>query len=188
MGLSVLPGSTGLHCDTVRVSGFICLLVPCICAVHALDYTPTKTLPGCAPAAPQELVEIVGRSAGVVVMAPPGDSPEARAALATLLSAVKPGKQRVVIAESYGGRDEPVDSLRAAFVGAGVEPLLEPLRVREAPGEGTYQAFEESGTDLAQALTQVSSLGPRRPGAAGRARGVAQRIALVLSRSWGSEK
>lgn len=38
----------------------------------------------------QELVEVVGRSAGVVIMAPPDDSAEAQAALATLLSSLKP--------------------------------------------------------------------------------------------------
>jgi flavorubredoxin len=100
---------------------------------------------------PQELVEAVGRSAGVVVMAPPGESQEARKALSTLLSAVKP-KQRVLVAESYGGRDEPVDSLVASFVQAGVEPLMAALRVREDPTEAVYQLYEEAGTDLAQAL------------------------------------
>ena len=42
----------------------------------------------------QELVEVANRSAGVVLMAPPDDSPEARASIATLLSALKP-KQKV---------------------------------------------------------------------------------------------
>ena len=37
---------------------------------------------------------MVGRSAGVVIMAPPDDSPEAQKALATLLSSLKP-KQKV---------------------------------------------------------------------------------------------
>jgi hypothetical protein len=42
----------------------------------------------------QELVEVVNRSTGVVLMAPPDDSAEARASIATLLSALKP-KQKV---------------------------------------------------------------------------------------------
>lgn len=100
----------------------------------------------------QEVVEMVARSAALVVMAPPSDSQEARAALATVLSAIKP-KQKVLIAESYGGRDEPVDSLVSAFVDAGVEPMMGALRVKDDPTEALYQLFEEAGTDLAQALT-----------------------------------
>lgn len=44
----------------------------------------------------QELVEVVNRSKGVVLMAPPADSTEAQASLATLLSALKP-KQKVCL-------------------------------------------------------------------------------------------
>lgn len=43
----------------------------------------------------QELVEIVGRNSGLVVMAPPSDAAEAQASLATVLSAVNPKKQKV---------------------------------------------------------------------------------------------
>lgn len=44
----------------------------------------------------QELVEVVGRCSGVVLMAPPDDSAEARATIATLLSSLK-SKQKVSI-------------------------------------------------------------------------------------------
>ena len=47
------------------------------------------------------------------------------------------------MAESYGGRDEPVDTLVASLVDVGVSPLGAALRVKDAPGEGTYQLFEE---------------------------------------------
>ena len=47
--------------------------------------------------------------------------------------------QQVLIAESYGGRDEPVDTLINNFVGVGVEPVFEPVRVKEVPDEKTYQ-------------------------------------------------
>lgn len=47
----------------------------------------------------QELVEIVGRSTAVVLLAPPSDSVEARASLGTLVSALNPKKHRVVLAE-----------------------------------------------------------------------------------------
>lgn len=48
---------------------------------------------------PQDLVEIVGRSAVIVLLAPPDDSAEARASIGTLLSALNPKKHRVVLAE-----------------------------------------------------------------------------------------
>eukprot|EP00884_Botryococcus_braunii_P015500 jgi/Botrbrau1/2633/Bobra.145_1s0051.1 len=101
---------------------------------------------------PQELVEVINRSKGVVLMAPPADSTEAQASVATLLSAIKP-KQKILIAESYGGKDEPVDTLTRTFVDINVPPLGEPLRVKEDPTEATYQRYEEAGTDLAQTLT-----------------------------------
>ena len=131
----------------------------------------------------QEVVEMVARSAALVVMAPPSDSQEARAALATVLSAIKPKQKvgrgqaaaalpgagvrdarrrqvgrgfaraagrwlsvavcgvraQVLIAESYGGRDEPVDSLVSAFVDAGVDPMMGALRVKDDPTEALYQ-------------------------------------------------
>lgn len=46
---------------------------------------------------------------------------------------------QVLIVESYGGRDEPVDTLINNFVGVGVEPALDPVRVKEVPNESTYQ-------------------------------------------------
>lgn len=45
---------------------------------------------------------MLGRNSGIVIMAPPSDSGEARAAIATLLSAVKPNKQKVCGASSRG--------------------------------------------------------------------------------------
>ncbi|KAK9817135.1 hypothetical protein WJX72_010039 [[Myrmecia] bisecta] len=108
----------------------------------------------------QELVEVVGRSTGVVIMAPPSDSREAQAAVSTLLSALKP-KQKVLIAESYGGQDEPVDTLTANFVDIGVT-VLDPLRVKGVPTENTYQGFEEAGTDLAQLLTSKQVLAKKK--------------------------
>lgn len=45
----------------------------------------------------------------------------------------------MLIAESYGGKDEPVDTLTNNFIGAGVEPALDPFRVRQVPDEATYQ-------------------------------------------------
>lgn len=127
---------------------------------------------------PQELAAAVGKASGVVVLAPPTMSgvskgrssndaeaaslasmaSAANASLATMFSAID-RKARVVVAESYGGRDEPVDTLVAQLVDAGMElPPPPPLRVRSEPTERTYQAYEEAGTDLAQSLTQRSSI------------------------------
>ncbi len=52
---------------------------------------------------------------------------------------------QIVIAESYGGRDEPVDVLASSLVDLGAELLAPPLRVKEMPGQPTYQLFEEEG-------------------------------------------
>ena len=54
--------------------------VPCLLA------SPTPP-----PLHTQELVAVVGRSAGLVLMSPPSGSAEARVALAALTSAIKPG-------------------------------------------------------------------------------------------------
>eukprot|EP00198_Chlamydomonas_reinhardtii_P010008 XP_001699345.1 flavoprotein [Chlamydomonas reinhardtii] len=60
----------------------------------------------------EEIVAAVGRSSGIVLMSPPRDNADARTSLAAVSSAIK-AKTKVVIAESYGGRDEPVDVLAA---------------------------------------------------------------------------
>ncbi|GMH33319.1 hypothetical protein BSKO_01153 [Bryopsis sp. KO-2023] len=106
----------------------------------------------------QEMVEIMGRNSGIVIMAPPADSSDAQRAISVVVSSVKPKKQKVIIAESYGGRDEPVDTLLASFVGVGVDPVMEPLRVKEEPDEALYQQMEEAGTDLAQALQKKQNI------------------------------
>ena len=105
-----------------------------------------------ATADPQELAAAVGRAAGVVLMAPPSSCADCAASVATLVSAVKRGA-RVLVAESYGGDDEPVDVLVSTLVDAGAPPVLDALRVKDAPGDADYVRFEQAGTDLAQALT-----------------------------------
>lgn len=51
---------------------------------------------------------------------------------------------QVLIVESYGGRDEPVDTLTNNFVGVGVEPALDAIRLKEVPNEATYQVSAAS--------------------------------------------
>ena len=47
---------------------------------------------------------------------------------------------QVLVAESYGGRDEPVDTLVSNMVAVNIVPVFDALRVKELPTEGTYQA------------------------------------------------
>ena len=68
---------------------------------------------------------------------------------------------QIVVAESYGGRDEPVDTLVASLVDINVSPIFDPLRVKETPDQAIYQAYEETGTDLAQ--VRCSSQQPYLP-------------------------
>ncbi|GAX73438.1 hypothetical protein CEUSTIGMA_g890.t1 [Chlamydomonas eustigma] len=110
---------------------------------------------------PQELVACVGRSKGVILMSPPGDSAEAKTSLAVITSALKPGT-KVLVAESFGGRDEPVDTLLSSLVDVGAEVVVDPLRVRDLPHQALYQGFEEAGTDLAQALIAKDSIAAKK--------------------------
>jgi flavorubredoxin/flavin reductase (DIM6/NTAB) family NADH-FMN oxidoreductase RutF len=127
---------------------------------------------------PQDVVGAASRAKAVVLMAPPSGDAGAKQTLSALASAIKPGT-KVLVAESFGGRDEPVDVLLQALVAAGAEPVATSvaggaassgaesdggsaqgasnrqgtLRVRDAPTQATYQAFEEAGARLSQALT-----------------------------------
>ena len=62
---------------------------------------------------------ILGASKGVVLMAPPFDESYASKTMAAVMSAIKPGT-KVLVAESFGGKDEPVDTLVANLVGVKV--------------------------------------------------------------------
>ena len=46
---------------------------------------------------------------------------------------------QVLVAESYGGRDEPVDTLIGNCLNANADTTMQPLRVRDTPTESTYQ-------------------------------------------------
>lgn len=110
----------------------------------------------------QELIEEIGRFNGVVLMSPPADS-STSAMVGTMVASVSK-KQKLLIAESYGGNDEPVDSMAMDFAKQEVEMPVDPLKVTDTPSEITYQLFEESGTDLGQSLTLKQSIEKKKTG------------------------
>jgi flavorubredoxin/flavin reductase (DIM6/NTAB) family NADH-FMN oxidoreductase RutF len=104
----------------------------------------------------QEVIEAVAGAQGLVLLAPP-TSGKAHDNLAAIVGGCK-AKQKILIGESYGGSDEPVDTLARKFADLGLAEAVPALRVKADPTEGTYQLFEESGTDLGQVLTKKESL------------------------------
>jgi hypothetical protein len=104
----------------------------------------------------QELIETTKHATAVVLLSPPSSGP-ANEQLANIIGAVH-AKQKFFIAESYGGADEPVDLLARKIAELGVVEAFAPLKVTADPTEGTYQLFEEAGTDLGQVLTKKLSL------------------------------
>jgi flavorubredoxin/flavin reductase (DIM6/NTAB) family NADH-FMN oxidoreductase RutF len=109
---------------------------------------------------PQEVQELVGRSAGIAIGMPPGHgkiAELAQAAIGTILVAAK-NKQTIGLFESYGGDDEPVDPLVSKFREIGVSIAFPAIRVKETPTEAIYQQCEEAGTDLGQLLTKDKAI------------------------------
>eukprot|EP00240_Pyramimonas_obovata_P003169 CAMPEP_0118924030 /NCGR_PEP_ID=MMETSP1169-20130426/2340_1 /TAXON_ID=36882 /ORGANISM="Pyramimonas obovata, Strain CCMP722" /LENGTH=646 /DNA_ID=CAMNT_0006865109 /DNA_START=70 /DNA_END=2010 /DNA_ORIENTATION=+ len=104
----------------------------------------------------QEVVEAVAGNVGIIILSPPADTPMADR-VATIAAAVGP-KKSVLVAESYGGNDEPVDPLNSAIRDQNATIPIQPLKVKEEPSEAALQLFEESGTDLGQALSTKTKL------------------------------
>ncbi|MCU0534623.1 MAG: diflavin flavoprotein [Hydrococcus sp. Prado102] len=106
-------------------------------------------------AEPQEVQELVGRSAGIIIGMPPlagSHHKETTTNIGTILAAAK-GKQYIGMFESYGGNDEPIDPLLTKFREAGLTKAFSSIRIKDTPTEAVYQLCEESGTDLGQALS-----------------------------------
>ncbi len=51
----------------------------------------------------------------------------------------------MLVAESFGGADEPADVLATGLVEAGAELVIKPLKVLDLPQQALYQQFEEAG-------------------------------------------
>ncbi|MEL7083184.1 MAG: diflavin flavoprotein [Cyanobacteria bacterium J06597_1] len=104
---------------------------------------------------PQEAYELVGEVGGLIIAMPPASGPmteEIQAALSTVVAAAS-NKQVLGLVESYGGDDEPIDTLLTQFREAGLDLGFDPIRVKDTPTEATYQLCEESGTDMGQKLS-----------------------------------
>jgi flavorubredoxin/flavin reductase (DIM6/NTAB) family NADH-FMN oxidoreductase RutF len=107
---------------------------------------------------PQEVNELVGRARGLVIGMPPAaGAPVAQAALGTILAAVS-DKQAVGLFESYGGDDEPIDTLSTRLQDLELRVGFDPIRIKDTPDEAVYQLCDEAGTDFGQLLAQAKKL------------------------------
>ncbi|MEO0969427.1 MAG: diflavin flavoprotein, partial [Cyanobacteria bacterium J06639_18] len=105
----------------------------------------------------QEVQELSGRAAGIIIGMPPTSNVTAQAAISSLLAVAK-SKQVFGLFESYGGDDEPIDTLRRKFIELGVREAFEALRIKEAPDKTTFKLCEESGTDIGQLLVRERNI------------------------------
>ncbi|MEO1619514.1 MAG: diflavin flavoprotein [Cyanobacteria bacterium J06632_3] len=108
----------------------------------------------------QEVNEIVSRATGIIIGMPPSSgkgSEETRAALGTILAGVN-SKKTFGLFESYGGDDEPIDTLQTKLQDLDLKVAFDPIRVKDTPSEATYQLCEETGTDLGQDLAKTKKL------------------------------
>jgi flavorubredoxin len=84
---------------------------------------------------PQEVNELVSRAKGLVIGMPPSSgvgAKETQATLGTILAAVN-SKQTVGLFESYGGDDEPIDTLSTKFQDLELSKVFDPIRIKSFP-------------------------------------------------------
>ncbi|MBD2384575.1 diflavin flavoprotein [Cylindrospermum sp. FACHB-282] len=106
----------------------------------------------------QEIRELVGRCAGLVVGMPPAaDIATIQAALSTVLGSAK-DKQAIGIFETGGGDDEPTYPLLNKFRALGLHVAFPVIEIRDTFTENTYKLCEEAGTDLGQWVTRDRSI------------------------------
>ncbi len=108
------------------------------------------------PVDPQEIQKLVSHAAGIVVAMPPTSgkvATAARTATASIFAATN-NKQAIGLLESYGGDDEPIDPLLSKFRELGLAIGFPAIRIKDTPGEATYQLCEQAGTDFGQLLTR----------------------------------
>ncbi|MGM3308477.1 diflavin flavoprotein [Anabaena sp. WFMT] len=105
----------------------------------------------------QEIQELAGRAAGIIIGMPPTTSAAAQAGISSLLSVAK-NKQVVGLFECYGGDDEPIDTFRRKFIDLGIKEAFPAIRIKEVPGASTYQLCGEAGTDLGQMVMRERNI------------------------------
>lgn len=104
----------------------------------------------------QEVRELVGTAAGIVICSPPSTGPagaNAEAAINTILVAAN-NKQSFGLCESGGGDDASIYPLRNKFKELGLKEIFPNILIKETPTEAIYQLCDEAGTDLGQWLTR----------------------------------
>ncbi|MEL6333720.1 MAG: MBL fold metallo-hydrolase, partial [Cyanobacteria bacterium J06626_26] len=109
---------------------------------------------------PHDVNELVGRAKGILLGMPPSSdrgAEEVQTALSSILAAVN-NKQTFGLFESYGGDDEPIDTLQSKLQDLDLKVAFDPIRVKDTPSEGLYQLCDETGTDLGQDLAQAKKL------------------------------
>lgn len=116
--------------------------------VEILDLSTTES---------QEIQELAGRSSGLIIGMPPTSAIKAQAAISSLLAVAK-NKQVVGLFESYGGDDEPIDTLRRKFIDLGIKEAFPAIRIKEIPNQSIYQLCEEAGTILGQLLVRERNI------------------------------
>ena len=104
----------------------------------------------------QEVAELVGNAAGIVICSPPSNGTagaNAEAAINTILVAAN-NKQSFGLCESGGGDDVSIYPLRNKFKELGLKEAFPNILIKESPTEASYQLCDEAGTDLGQWLTR----------------------------------
>ena len=104
----------------------------------------------------QEVRELVGTAAGIVICSPPSTgaaAANAEAAINTILVAAN-NKQSFGLSESGGGDDSSIYPLRNKFKELGLKEAFPNILIKETPTEAIYQLCDEAGTDLGQWLTR----------------------------------
>ncbi len=112
----------------------------------------------------QEIHELVIRSTGIVLGMPPIQGPhqkEITTNLGTVIASVNK-KQSISLFESYGGNDEPIDTLSTRFREMGAAVGFSPIRVKDSPTEELYQLCQEAGTDLGQSINMTQKVQERK--------------------------
>ncbi|MEG3988402.1 diflavin flavoprotein [Microcoleus sp. S28C3] len=104
----------------------------------------------------QEVAELVGNAAGIVICSPPSGgtaAANAEAAINTILVAAN-NKQSFGLCESGGGDDVSIYPLGNKFKELGLKEAFPNIVIKETPTEPIYQLCDEAGTDLGQWLTR----------------------------------